>query len=344
MNDDAPAIRVRARSLIGFAELVGKHGGDCNALLGKVGIATELLHTPEATFEHIRLLELFEHSAQVLELDDFGLRLAGMQGVALLGPIALMAQHAATVGEALEAIHRNIPYHSPGAQVQVCPARQADCEGASELACLRYELNLPISRLYRHNSELAYAVAVRFLQLVAPRQPEGLFIHFAHSKGLSARQYRRYLDCPVHLGKAFDALYFPKALLDLPIEAADPQLVETAQRYITHLIRRFPLDLAMQVETLLIRQLASGICTLPRIARQLSMSTRSLQRRLQAQDSSFDEIADRVRRQRAMEYLRQTDLPLAQVGSLLGYTESSTFNRSCQRWFERTPLAYRREV
>jgi len=74
------------------------------------------------------------------------------------------------------------------------------------------------------------------------------------------------------------------------------------------------------------------------------MSTRSLQRRLQSQGISFDDIADRVRRNRAIEYLRQTVLPLAQVSSLLGYTESSTFNRACKRWFGVTPLGYRKEA
>jgi AraC-like DNA-binding protein len=89
--------------------------------------------------------------------------------------------------------------------------------------------------------------------------------------------------------------------------------------------------------------LAGSTVTLPRIANQLSLSARSLQRRLQEQSSSFEQIAEHVRRHRAHELLSQTQIPLTQIVSALGYTESSTFNRSCQRWFSVTPLEYRQQ-
>jgi AraC-like DNA-binding protein len=92
---------------------------------------------------------------------------------------------------------------------------------------------------------------------------------------------------------------------------------------------------------LIVRQLASGICTLPRIAQQLRLPERTLQRRLQVAGITFEEIVDRVRRHRAREYLVETAIPLRQVSTLLGYTEQSAFIRACRRWFGKPPLVLR---
>jgi len=331
--------RVRARSLVGFAELVRQFGGDIEVLLKKIGIAPELLNTPEATLEHAKLLALLEFAADTLKVADFGFRLARIQGISVLGPVALMAQHAATVAEALNAVGRNMSYHSPGAEVRVTVESLAD--KASSVACLRYQLNLPASIAHRQNSELAYAIAVDFVRMISRQPGADWRVCLAHDNGLSRAQYRKHLGCEVRLGQPFEALYFPARILQSPVDAADPQLVATAERFVSHVVRRHPLDIAMQVETLLIRQLAFGACVLPIIAKQLTMSERSLQRRLQEQGSSFDQIADRVRRNRAHELLAQTQIPLTQICTALGYTESSTFNRSCQRWFNVTPLKHR---
>lgn len=342
MHDKLTPILSRARGLLGFAELVAECGGESHALLRRAGISPELLLTPEATLPHHKLVELLEISARALNVSDFGLRLAGKQGISVLGPVALIVQHASTVAEALAAVSRYIQYHSPGASTRLDPAESDRHNGHEEMACWRYELQLPPGAERRQNTELAYAIALRFLALASGAELKHWRIHFAHANGLTPSQYRRHLGCTVRLGQAFDALYFPKTILDAPIDAADPVLLETAQRYVSHVIARSPLDLALQVKTLIVRQLAVGGCTLPRIARQLAMSSGTLQRHLRAQGVSFDEIANHVRKDKALEYLCHTALPLAHIASLLGYVEASSFNRSCRRWFGDTPLKVRR--
>ena len=344
MHELRASIRVRARALIGVTDLISQFGGDCGILFRELGLSTELLSTPEATIDHLKIVQLYEQAAKRFGIKDFGLRLAELQGLSVLGPVALTAQHAATVGDAIAAVSRNIPYHSPGAEVRLTMESDGDQVDARSMACLRYELHLPRNTEHQQNSELAYAIAVRFLSMaasVSPLELTGWHLNFEHRIGLTARQYRQYLGCEVRLGQSFDALYFPQTILDAPINAANPTLVDIAQRFVSLVMRRYPLDISMQVETLLVRQLASGGCNLPRIATQLSMSVSSLQRRLSEDNVSFDEILDRVRKARAYEYLRQTDLALTQIASLLGYTESSSFSRSCKRWFGSTPLTVR---
>jgi AraC-like DNA-binding protein len=335
MNEAVRSPQVRARGLTGFAELVAQHGGDCDALMGSVGISAQLLKTPDATLDHQKLVMLLERAAVQLKLNDFGLRLAKLQGIEILGPVALMARHAANVGDAIAAVGRHLPYHSPGAEVQL------DIVLSQGRACLRYDLHLPTQLPHRHNSELALAIAVKFLRLVSLAAPDGWVVHFSHSDGLTPSQYRRHLGCEVRLAQDFDGVSFPASLLDVAIDTSDPALARVASSFVSDVIRRFPLDIDLQVETLIARQLASRGCTLPRIAQQLQLPERTLQRRLQTAGLTFEEIVDRVRRQRAQEYLSRTVIPLRQISTLLGYTEQSTFIRACRRWFGVPPLGVR---
>jgi AraC-like DNA-binding protein len=329
------SVPVRARGLTGFAELVTQHGGDYEALLNSVGIPLAMLDSPEGTLEHQKLVTLFERAAVTLQVSDFGLRLASLQGIEILGPVALMARHAATVGDAIAAIRRHLHYHSPGADIRL------DLDRRGTRACLRYELHLPSQIPHRQNTELAYSIAVKFLRLVSSTDPGDWLIHFAHRDGLSPSKYRRHLGCEVRLAQEFDALFFPADLLNVRIDISDPVLARTAASFVSDVMRRFPLDVDLQVKALIVRQLASGGCTLSRVAQQLRLPERTLQRRLHGVGQRFEDIVDRVRRDRASEYLLRTAMPLRQISTLLGYTEQSTFIRACRRWFGSSPLAFR---
>ena len=110
---------VRARSLTGFAELVRQHGGDPDALLTQVGIAPEILDDPELSFPLVHFAGVLDVAAHALGMPDFGAQLASGQDVSVLGPVALIARHASTVQEAMQGVIRYMPYHSPGASVQL---------------------------------------------------------------------------------------------------------------------------------------------------------------------------------------------------------------------------------
>ena len=77
------------------------------------------------------------------------------------------------------------------------------------------------------------------------------------------------------------------------------------------------------------------------LARRLSMHRRTLNRRLEAEGTTFREVLDAVRYKRACELLRNPNLSIADISPRLGYGEPSAFSRAFRRWSGMTPLQWR---
>ena len=77
--------------------------------------------------------------------------------------------------------------------------------------------------------------------------------------------------------------------------------------------------------------------TLPHAAKRASMSPRTLKRRLAEQGTTFTEIIDDARRQRALLLVLDRRLTLDAVASQLGYSDTANFTRAFKRWTGKTP-------
>ncbi|MBF7729231.1 AraC family transcriptional regulator [Pseudomonas sp. N040] len=330
-----PPLLVRARALTGFSELVTELGGNPAALLHEAGIDLQLLARPESSLGMANFLGLLENAAAQLDAPDFGLQLTLHQDFSVLGPIALVASRAETLGSALISIARNLPYHVARTSLKVEDGPEAG------QTWLRYSLPTEVGSGYRQTVEMCCLLAVKAMRMLSGAHGHDWRVIFAHPPGTTAARYQALFECAVEFQQAGHGVIFPHALLEHPINGSNPQICAEAERFVRHLIRRNPLDLACQIEELIARQLAAGGCSLADIARQLSMHERTLQRRLDDQQIRFADILDRVRQQQAREYLRQPALPLPEVASLLGYSEQRSLSRACRRWFGTTPGALR---
>ena len=84
--------------------------------------------------------------------------------------------------------------------------------------------------------------------------------------------------------------------------------------------------------------------TVAAIAARLHMSARSLQRRLQDEDTRFTEVLSDLRRELALRYLQDRRISIGEVGFLLGFLDVTAFHRAFKRWTGRTPAEHRQEA
>jgi AraC-like DNA-binding protein len=132
-------------------------------------------------------------------------------------------------------------------------------------------------------------------------------------------------------------------LLQTRCLSADSGLVAVLDRYAVDRLNRAPRtnSAADRVRTLIADELRGGNPTAARIATRLKMSVRTLSRLLAAEDTSFRDLLDGVRRELAIELLAGEEASIAEVGFLLGFAELSSFHRAFRRWTGRTPAEFR---
>ena len=78
------------------------------------------------------------------------------------------------------------------------------------------------------------------------------------------------------------------------------------------------------------------------MASTLDISTRTLKRRLAASGTTFQRLRDEIQFDLARQLLRNTTIPTGQIASIVGYSESSAFNRAFRRWAGVSPARWRR--
>ncbi|MDX2389331.1 MULTISPECIES: AraC family transcriptional regulator ligand-binding domain-containing protein [unclassified Streptomyces] len=77
--------------------------------------------------------------------------------------------------------------------------------------------------------------------------------------------------------------------------------------------------------------------SLEKVARRLSLSPRTLQRRLCENGTTWREQVESVRQQHTLDLLRTTDLPLQSVAGRVGYSDARALRRAVRRWEGQTP-------
>ena len=98
-----------------------------------------------------------------------------------------------------------------------------------------------------------------------------------------------------------------------------------------------------QIRAIIIEWLPSGTPTQEKIASDVHLSPRSLQRKLSELGTSYKVLLDDIRKDLAQHYLRESDRSIGEVTYLLGFSEPSNFARSFKRWTGVTPQEYQQQ-
>lgn len=129
---------------------------------------------------------------------------------------------------------------------------------------------------------------------------------------------------------------FPRDVWDTPIITADFDM----QR---NLLEKLAGDadqratFQAKIMDYLLKNSFRGILSLEDVAANFNTAPRSLQRKLQDDGTTFQQIADTVRKTLALHYLEAGHYKMKEISTLLGYNEVSAFSRAFKRWTGKAP-------
>ena len=100
---------------------------------------------------------------------------------------------------------------------------------------------------------------------------------------------------------------------------------------------------ATYVQEELLSAIPAGNFLVEDIAQRLGLSSRTLQRNLKAENTSFKEQVQAVQKAMAVSYLK-LNLSTEEIADLLGYTEVAAFSRAFKKWLGMTVTDYRKRL
>jgi AraC-like DNA-binding protein len=157
------------------------------------------------------------------------------------------------------------------------------------------------------------------------------------------KAYETYFGCRVEPGAAADSLVFDAADLDRPFLTRNAELLAMIAPQLEAELagRRADTTEADRAKVTVKRLLAGRRPDLRDVARELGVSTRTLQRRLAGSGLTFQQILEDARRELARHYLLHSALDLTETAYVLGYEDASSFFRAFHQWEGDSPGRWR---
>jgi AraC-like DNA-binding protein len=326
----------RGTSLASYPRLVTELGGDPLRLLRAAGIRPADVGDYDAFIPFRGVLQAVESAAEATATPDFGRRLAGLQGIEILGPVGVAARTSPTVADALKIFNTYLAAYSPAVGVRVTPLDDP------QRSFIVFDFLLEHAPPSPQSMELSLGVSLRVLRFLLGSDWSPLSIHFPHDRLTPLADYIAYFGCTPHFAERTAGFTIRTADLRRPLRRDD--VAHRALVEYLNTITGSETGLGQSVRIIVRQLLPTGAATMEVIAAQFNMHPKTLQRRLADEGITFAALVDKVRKEAAERYLQSTQISLSHLTRELGYAEQSVLTRSCRQWFGCGPAAYRKRL
>jgi AraC-like DNA-binding protein len=325
--------RQRVGALAVVPALLRQFGIDPAPVLAAVGLDEPALGFVDHTIPYSTFGRLMDECVQRTRCEYFGLLVGQAWHLSSMGLVGQIARHSSTVGAALRA---GVVYHHLNSHGGVVFLRERDA--IAEWGYAIYHRGVQgttqicdgvLAALVNYMRELCGANWVPSQVLVAQAPPADV------------GPYRRLFRCPVRFNSEVNALVFAAHWLNRPVSGADPKTLRSLEKQASALPQP---DLIEKLRRSLRVLLLSGVASGDAVAEVLEIHRRTLNRRLEAQGTTFREVLEDVRFEAACQLLRATQLTLDDVAAALGYAGVSPFTRAFRRRSSTTPGQWRDAV
>ena len=325
---------IRAASLWGYCQLTSWLGREAEPMLAEVGLSTTDLDDPDAYLDRGAVVALLDLSAGRFECPDFGMRLAGVQDINILGALSFAIRNASDLRDAWQTAARHVSYHAPDTDFCMEPCGDG---------CHRFVFGLGERAHASQAMELTAGLFSRITMHLTGGAVRPKRFTLAHPRIATPDVYKEHLGAEPDFDEEMSAAVLTQAELNFPLKSANSQLKSIVERYLDAHAPHEEHPIERRVHQALARLIRSeGRVSIEDVADMMRMHPRTLQRRLKECGASFERIRDTVRREQAEAYLADPRIPIAHVALLLGYANQAVLTRSTSRWFGKTPLAFRR--
>lgn len=308
-------------------------GVHASSVLRRAGLPLEFSNQPRVLVSTEELFALWRAIGEVSTNPAIGLLLGTENRTERFHPIGLAALSSENFGSAIDQMARYKQLTCPEEILQ-----EKDDEEWSIQFCwlLADEVEPPVL------NDCCFAWVLSVARHGTGSRLSPLRVEFVQPRS-HAKTIERHFGCPVVCGGPRNAIVF---------RAADAQrlFVTRNAELLAMLAPQFEEELKQKnggenfverVREAVQQKLTGRRPSIEDVADALHISSRTLQRRLQDEGSSFQRVLEKARHQLARHYLNNSVLELNEAAYLLGYEDGNSFVRAFRSWEGVSPARWR---
>jgi AraC-like DNA-binding protein len=307
---------------------------DRDAFLRSLDVDAAILNGPDAYIPIATYLQIQEGAAVYTHDPYFGLHMGEFAEAGSWSILGYLMMNCETLVQAFE----------KSARYQRIIGNLIEGNATLRFNKIKVTLSTPphAPNMSRHCFESTIASTVRLMRTLTGQEISPLQVNFIYPEPDSTAEYERIFRCPVLFGQKENGFTLDFKVIFTPILYANPDLLEHfenyAQEFLTEMERQS--EVASTVMKILLSNLDDEDLSIRKVAREMSISVRTLQNRLKAEGVVFSDLLQEVREKLAKKYLRE-NYSVADITYLLGFSEPSVFRKAFKKWAGVTPAQYR---
>lgn len=309
-------------------------------LLIRTQLTETMLTEPGRRLGLLRLMKVGYEIIQMTGEPALGLRSGQRYTVTSLGYPGLLAMSAPKLGDALR---------------QLCffePLNSRCNRGQSTLITDEHQAELSFYSIAPYNTHNIFVVDMAIsgwyslIKWLTGQSNLITAVSFEYSKPAYYKTYQEIFPCKVHFNAPSNAIFLAKSALETPIIYHNAQLYASLKHRCLKLQQDLSLEISMgqRVQNALGPLLHKASLSIEEVADQVRVPPWTLRRKLAEEGLSYQKMADDMRKDLAITYLKQNQLSISEVAYTMGFSNASAFQRAFKRWMNQTPGEFRRAV
>ena len=188
---------------------------------------------------------------------------------------------------------------------------------------------LPEALEHIENTRAAVVLELARLALGQDFHPRS--IAFTYPEPADTNDHTELAHCPLIFSAHISSITFELADAHRPFTAANRELALCNDRFLDEMLEELKEeDLISTVKRTIIAELPSGAPCEAGVAERVFMSSRTLQRKLAEEGTSFRTLVADIRQDLALRYITDVKMPLSEISYMLGFADTSSFSPRLQ--------------
>lgn len=294
-----------------------------------------LLEDPEARISGRELERLILCAAEYTGDEFFGLQQGELAEIADMGILGYVMMHSGKLSDALAAYQRY--------NVILVSGFNLEWQERGDDVVIRLYTSNRAERVSRHCMEDMVSSVYRLIGRLSNRRISLHEVQFMHEAPSTVQPYLSVFGRTPRFGGEDNFLRVNKEVLNYPVLYADPKLLGIFEKLAEETKERLIQGNAFsdQVFQWMMKCMPAYFPTLQQTSEYFNMSTRTLQNKLNEEQTSYNLLSARVRKELAISYLEIKAHSIGEIAYLLHFSEPSAFQNAFKKWTGVSPGQYR---